>query len=91
LIKSRNRVVRYDIFVDGKKGEFLLLLTDDASIIVICTLALCYRYLLKQEGMRLLKIVAKRTAEVWKINDEGILNYFTRCLSCVLQKANASH
>jgi hypothetical protein len=39
----------------------------------------------------LLKIVAKRTAEVWKINDEGILNYFTRCLLCVLQKANASN
>jgi hypothetical protein len=26
-------------------------------------------------------LVAKRTAEVWKINDEGILNYFIRCLS----------
>jgi hypothetical protein len=44
-----------------------------------------------QEGMRLHKIFEKRNAEVWKINDEGILNYFTRCLLCVLQKANASN
>jgi hypothetical protein len=29
-------------------------------------------YILHKKEMQLLKIVAKRTAEVWKINDEGI-------------------
>jgi hypothetical protein len=49
--------------------------------------SICHRFI-HQEGMWLLKIVAKSTVEGWKINDEGILNYFTHCLSCVLQKAN---
>jgi hypothetical protein len=32
-----------------------------------------------------------RTAEIWKISETGVYQYFVKSLSCVLQKANASN
>jgi hypothetical protein len=34
-----------------------------------------------------LKMLAQRTANIWKIPKVGVFNYNLRCLSCVFQKS----
>jgi hypothetical protein len=46
---------------------------------------------LHEDAVNFLNLLAKRTAEIWKICETGIYQYFVKSLSCVLQKANASN
>ena len=46
--------------------------------------------LLHKTAIDFLKILAQRTANIWKIPKVGVFNYYLRCLSCVLQKSNGN-
>ena len=46
---------------------------------------------LHEDAVNFLNLLAKRTAEIWKISETGVYQYFVKSLSCVLQKANASN
>jgi hypothetical protein len=46
--------------------------------------------LLHKTAIDFLKMLARRTANIWKIPKVGVFNYYLRCLSCVLQKSNGN-
>ena len=46
--------------------------------------------LLHKTAIDFLKMLAQRTANIWKIPKVDVLNYYLRFLSCVLQKRNGN-